>query len=232
MDTKPFTDLQPDPRNPRTMSDHVGTHLNKSMDKFGDLGGIVFNIRNGLLVGGHQRIETIKNMSGEKKIVYMTKYDQPDHQGTVALGYVWNNNTPYAYREVDWSEAWHLEANVAANRLTGEFDLEILAEVNQTILEEGGDLDITGQTQEEIDALLHATGPEPENPNPTVDDGLRPLMVKLTDEQLATIYEAIGVVKRRQTLTDEPNRDLDGAALYYVCQDFLGSQNVLQEPVA
>lgn len=233
MDTKPFEDLQGDSRNPRYMTDFDANNLANSMQQFGDLGGIVWNRRNGKLVGGHMRVATLQKLMGHKQITYTTKYDQPDEQGTVALGYVWLDNTPYAYREVDWPEATHLEANIAANKIDGNWNMDLLAQVNQEILELGGELTITGQSDEEIEALLKATGPEPEvepdGQSGRADDGLKPIHARFTDDQLATVYEAIGLMKHKRTLTGELNADLDANALYYICRHYVEthtSQNI------
>src|SRR5437763_1096983 len=110
MDTKPFEELLIDPNNPRTVSEFAGNNLANAMDKFGDLGGIVFNRKLGKLVGGNTRTQILATkLLGNNRVQYITKYDQPDEQGTVALGHVWHNNTPFAYREVEWDEVMHRE---------------------------------------------------------------------------------------------------------------------------
>ena len=231
MDTKPFEDLRGDERNPRYMTEFDAKNLANSMQQFGDLGGIVFNRRNGKLVGGHMRIKTLERLVGHKQVAYVTKYEQPDAQGTVALGYVWYNNTPYAYREVDWDEATHLEANIAANKIDGDWNMELLAQVNHEILDLGGELTITGQSDEEIEAMLRATAPDPEpsENDPKADDGMQRLNVKLTDEQYSMVYQAIGLMKHERQLTNEPNPDLDACALYYIAKQYVEnatSQNI------
>lgn len=50
-------DLMPSSYNPRTITDEKLMMLGKAMQEFGDLSGIVFNIRTGQLIGGHQRIK-------------------------------------------------------------------------------------------------------------------------------------------------------------------------------
>ena len=230
-EVKPFESLQADPRNPRKMSDTKAKNLSATMQKFGDLGPVVFNRRNGRLVGGHMRVKTLENLIGHKQVTIVTHYDQPDAQGTVALGYVWLNNTSYAYREVDWPEDWHLEANQAANNNTGEWNWDMLPEINQELLELGGDLAMTGWSDEEMNKILNQAGTdlsgEPEaNSN---DDGMKPLHVRLTDEQLATVYEAIGIAKRERSFANEPNPDFDANALSYICRSYAEthtSQNV------
>lgn len=72
--------------------------------------------------------------------------------------------------------------------------------------------------------LLGPTGAvdaQEERGNDRQDDGLRPLHVRYTDEQLAVVYEAIGAMKRTRSLVNEPNSDLDACALYYICRHYL-----------
>lgn len=47
--------LKANPENPRTITDAKLLQLKRSMERFGDLSGIVFNRRSGNLGGGHQR---------------------------------------------------------------------------------------------------------------------------------------------------------------------------------
>lgn len=157
METKKLDDLKPNPKNPRQISKADYDALVKSIKEFGDLSGIVFNVRTKQLVGGHQRTEAFKRMSGEKKIIITQRFDQPNHQGTTALGYVDYDNEQYSYREVDWDEGREAAANIAANRIQGQFDLDLLAQVNYEISQlEGGDdlLKLTGQSEDEINKLL------------------------------------------------------------------------------
>lgn len=54
--------------------------------RFGDLSGIVYNVRTGRLVGGHQRTELFR--AEEKPEIRVEKLPKPDARGTVAYGYV------------------------------------------------------------------------------------------------------------------------------------------------
>lgn len=162
MDTRPIDELNENPKNPRTMSDHSGNALATSMKEFGDMSGIVFNVRTKHLVGGHQRIKVLNRLlKGKKEVVITNNFAEPDHVGTVALGYVAYDNRQFAYREVDWDEGRELAANVAANRISGEFNIDMLAQVNYELsqLENGsGLLELTGQTNDEINKLLDMVG--------------------------------------------------------------------------
>ena len=125
-------DLKPYEKNPRLISKKQFELLGESLDKLGDLSGVVFNRRNGRLVGGHMRIkhlESIKNIN--KKIVEHKRSETADSQGTVCVGVLVVENgdekLSYTYREVDWDDETHEEAMIKANRLGGEWDTDILA---------------------------------------------------------------------------------------------------------
>ena len=56
---KKVMDLAPAPYNPRFITDKKLEMLEHSINEFGDLSGIVFNIQTGNTVGGHQRIKKL-----------------------------------------------------------------------------------------------------------------------------------------------------------------------------
>ncbi len=181
-------ELKPDPKNPRTLSQHDGQALSKSITTFGDLSCIVFNQRTQQLVGGHQRLEIMKRLSGEKRIELTRQYETPDEVGSVAIGYIYIGNKQFAYRVVDWDEGTQRAANIAANRISGEFDIDLLAQVNYelSLLENGAELlALTGQTEDEISKLLDSVGAGEveEDEAPPVDD------VNPAVSQLGEIYQ-------------------------------------------
>lgn len=199
MDTKNLDDLKANPKNPRTIDKHDYAALVVSIKKFGDLSGIVLNVRTGQLVGGHQRTEAFKRMGGSKKIIITQRYQnadgtpQPNAKGTVALGYVDFENEHYGYREVDWDANFEFAANIAANRIQGKFDLDLLAQVNYEIsqLENGADLlAATGQTEDEINKLLAMVSGDGE-----LDD-------KYNKEIVAPTYEPSGEKPDTKDLVD------------------------------
>lgn len=179
METKSLDELQGNPKNPRRINKHDGMALAKSMQEFGDLSGIVFNVQTKQLVGGHQRVNIIKVVMGGGATVQVTqRFEEPTADGTVGIGYVVHKKKSYAYREVDWPYERELAANIAANRIQGEFDLDLLAEANYLLHENNPELlALTGQTDEEISRLLDAVGagskgddeaPEVDTENPPV----------------------------------------------------------------
>lgn len=156
-ETKGLDTLAPNPHNPRVITEWQKQALRKSLDKFGDLSGIVFNTRTSQLVGGHQRIEAFvdKNAKGDYKgkVVIEERLAKPDKCGTVAWGYVEIDGARHGYREVDWDENTEKAANIAANRHGGEFQEEELAEIIKE-LDGNIDTELLGFDSSELDALL------------------------------------------------------------------------------
>jgi hypothetical protein len=118
---------------------------------------VTFNRRTGRLVTGHQRV---KHIPADAPINLTTTRDEPDAQGTVALGYVEFGGESWAYREVDWDEATEIAANIAANKHGGEFDIPKLAELLSEIDANGFDAELTGFSGLELESLLTWTPPE------------------------------------------------------------------------
>lgn len=58
----PLAMLLPADYNPRRISDRAMKGLRASLERFGELGGIVYNKRTGRLVGGHQRVKALAAM--------------------------------------------------------------------------------------------------------------------------------------------------------------------------
>lgn len=228
MELKPLDQLNKNPKNPRKISKEDFENLKRSMAKFGDLSGIVFNRTTGQLVGGHQRIEAFKSLPAKKQVIITHQYDQPNQFGTVALGYIDYNNEQYGYREVEWDEATENAANIAANRIQGEFDLDMLAELNHELaqLENGQELlSLSGQSDKELERLNKMIGVEPESEAP--DDGTpesespERLEFALTREQREIVEEALGNIKATRDMAAERNSSMNGNALYFMAREYL-----------
>ncbi len=145
-----ISDIKSNPKNPRKITDSKLNSLKKSLETFGDLGGIVFNVRSNQLVGGHQRVKTL---SPDWKI---TKSPKKDKTGTVAVGSIetpWGN---LSYREVDWDGNKESLANIAANKHGGDFINTDLTEIISGLKEfDDIDLSLTGFDTAEIDYMLN-----------------------------------------------------------------------------
>ena len=156
-----ISDLTPAPYNPRTISEKQLSMLKKSMQEFGDLSGIVVNVKSGHIVGGHQRV---KNLDPAWKIV---KEPHSDKVGTVSLGYVETPLGRWQYREVDWSEKKEAAANIAANQHGGEFDMPKLKEIIISLDDGSMDMELLGFNSHELELMMTAIKPdEPENSDP------------------------------------------------------------------
>lgn len=112
-------------KNPRQITHEQYGDLEKWLAQFGDLSGITHNLPTDETITGNQRCRVID--INECEIVIEHKYDEPDEQGTVGLGYViWQGNR-YNYRQVVWDERTAEQANVIANRAGGSWNFDILA---------------------------------------------------------------------------------------------------------
>jgi hypothetical protein len=157
-----LAELAPNPNNPRFATEEALVKLKKSLSEFGDISGIVYNVRSKQLVGGHQRQKVLPPKS---QIVVTERYQKPDKQGTVALGYVSTEDGQMSYREVDWSAEKEVAANLRANNPAGVFDDDAVVKLLQEI-EGKVDFDLTGFTGEELVELVSRFSNLPEADTP------------------------------------------------------------------
>ena len=158
-------DLKPAAYNPRTITDEKLSALGKSMKEYGDLSGIVRNIRTGNLVGGHQRIKHFDPLWAIKK----RKHE--DNTGTVALGEIETPFGVWSYREVDWPEKREKAANVSANQSGGLFDYPALQVLFDEINDGTLDMEMIGFDEGELKNILEKYGDqaEPKDAEPQID---------------------------------------------------------------
>ena len=105
--------LRPDPENPREITDEAREGLGVSLAEYGDLSGVVLNVRTGELVAGHQRIRQLRD-AGAAEFVRLPGAGP----GTdVARGYVDHpkSGERFGVRFVDWPRSKQRQANVVAN---------------------------------------------------------------------------------------------------------------------
>ena len=112
-------------KNPRQITKKQFADLQFSLDKFGDLSGVVHNLMTDEIVGGNQRMDVFDLKHAQIEIV--EQFDAPDPQGTVARGWVVWKGFKYTYRAVMWTPEWADEANIRANKNGGTFDSDKLA---------------------------------------------------------------------------------------------------------
>jgi ParB-like chromosome segregation protein Spo0J len=161
--------LIPDPANPNRMSAEDKARMVKSLAEFGDLSGIVINRRTGMLVGGHQRADVLRD--GELHVEDLTQLEvrtlaedrgravittqQPD-DGTVARGWLDHGGKRYAVRVVDWPEEKARAALLAANRFgrVGQDDPAVLKDLLEALDTGATDMDLTGYSEAAIEELM------------------------------------------------------------------------------
>jgi DNA modification methylase len=95
-----LSDLKENPKNPRQLNKEQAEHLKISLEKFGQCEPLVVT-PDGFVIGGHQRLRTLKKLKHKKADVYV-----PDRELTE--------------KEIE-------ELSIRLNRNTGEWDFDILA---------------------------------------------------------------------------------------------------------
>lgn len=123
-------------KNPRKITKQEQELLKSNLEKLGDLSGIIHNLETDEIIGGNQRSEVIN--INKCKIEMIKEFSEPDEQGTVGLGFIIWKKKNYNYRQVRWDEKTAEMANITANKLGGEWDMEILAEFNTNDLLDWG----------------------------------------------------------------------------------------------
>ena len=198
-----ITSQHRNPRNPRKITPAELDRLKKSLEQFGDLGGVVLNRRTGHPFGGHQRVAAFNLAEVPAQIFETMK--KPDSQGTVAWGWIIIDGNRYTYREVDWDEAKEKVANLAANKIGGEWDdlqlKSIIADLAPTT-----DLDGTGFSPDEITKLMATVDPRPGAKKPGISGNefsLFELVMKHTNkERFASCLDSIRTENNLPTLED------------------------------
>lgn len=129
--------------NPRQITKNQFARLKETMREFGDLSGIVINLRLGddgkeigELVGGNQRSEAGAFIHSKPTIE--KEYDPPLEDGTVAEGYFDYDGRKFNARFVKWDADKVLRANLIANIAGGDWDWDVLANVPSNVLMESG----------------------------------------------------------------------------------------------
>lgn len=166
-------DLKHGDYNPRMISDFDKKNLKNSITTFGDLSGIVRNRRTGNLVGGNQRTDQFVAL-GNPPIEITEKLEKANSVGTVARGYVILGDEKYTYREVEWELHFEESANIAANRIAGEWDIKKLGLLTKQLQEFDPDLvKLSGQSDQEVSSLIDMINKENAGPDeavPALDD--------------------------------------------------------------
>ena len=137
---KKIIEISPSKYNPRTISDESMGRLTKSLAEFGNIQPITWNARTGNVVGGHQRLKVYQAM-GKTEVE------------------VW---------AVDLSEQKEKAANIALNKLSGEFDMPMLKDILEEIDTGDLDMEVTGFAMDEIAEMMESVHPIEEDEIPEV----------------------------------------------------------------
>jgi hypothetical protein len=126
----PVSQINPAPYNPRTIKASAEAGLAASLEKFGDLSGIVWNQRSGHLVAGHQRVKQLRKLGAQLV------------DGALVVS-VRGESRRFPIRVVDWDDVTEKAANIEANNplIAGEYTAEIdaiLAEIQASGFDASG----------------------------------------------------------------------------------------------
>lgn len=124
--TKKISEISPAKYNPRKITDEAIGRLTKSLAELGNLQPITWNAKTGNVVGGHQRLKCYQAMGKEEVEVWAVWLD----------------------------EAKEKAANIALNKLSGEFDMVSLKDLIEEIDTGEIDLEITGFAQTELEQIM------------------------------------------------------------------------------
>jgi DNA modification methylase len=127
-------ELTPADYNPRSISEHQAEALKRSLDRWGFVEPIVANKRTGRIVGGHQRLD-----------------------GALALALP---KVPVHWIDVDESSEKAL--NIALNKISGDWDEDLLGKLLAELELDGQDLEDLGFDADELQEIIDAAAPEPE----------------------------------------------------------------------
>jgi len=130
--SKKISELSPAKYNPRTISSDSLGRLTKTLSERGNLQPITWNAKTGNIVGGHQRLKCYSALGKDEVDVWAVWLD----------------------------DAQEKAANIALNKLSGEFDMPKLKDILEEIDVGKIDVDITGFSLEEISKMMEASMPE------------------------------------------------------------------------
>lgn len=204
-----LADLAGNPNNPRRISEDSANALKISLEQFGDISCIVYNVRSEQMVGGHQRKAVITQLIGENpELIITDQLKTPTKTGTVAEGYVEANGEKYKVRFVDWDEKKEAAANLQANNplSQGEWDFDLLpTTIDLAMAFEG----IEGLRIDDLaEKLLESSFSEPtKNANEEVDtdamDATGTVKLMYTEENYQKVLELMAKVKETGKISAE-----------------------------
>ena len=171
-------DLKPADYNPRKKlkpGDKEFEKLKKSIEEFGYVEPIILNKRTNTVVGGHQRLEVMKHLGYEEVDCVI----------------------------VDLDEQKEKALNIALNKISGEWDTELLTDLLKE-LDQQGVVSLTGFETEELDELFAGTEYNVSEDNYNVEEALEQI-----DNKPVTQNGDIWHIKQHKVLCGDSTK-LDG----------------------
>lgn len=138
-------------KNPRIVTEKRLEMLKNSMATFGDISGILHNVRTNNIFGGNQRAKIL----GLKEPTITKTYDPPTELGTVSEGFIEHQGERFFFRRVDWDESKEKMAILRANKSAGENNLPMVTEFLLDLDSfKDIDLELTGFELKDIEKLM------------------------------------------------------------------------------
>lgn len=134
-----LVDLNPATYNPRKISETAFEELRDSIDKFGFVDPIIVNLKNNIIIGGHQRYDVLMDKYMKKEIgneLYMLELGD--------VGWCFPEN------ELSISDEDEMDLCVKLNIKSGEWDNEKLKQLFDELSVKGFDVNLTGFSDDEI----------------------------------------------------------------------------------
>lgn len=114
------------PRKDLTVNDAEYKKIKRSIETFGYVDPIIVNERTGVIIGGHQRLKVLKDLGYEEIEVSVVNLDEKQEKAL----------------------------NIALNKISGEWDFELLKDLLEELDVGDFDVTLTGFDEEEIENLL------------------------------------------------------------------------------
>lgn len=132
-------DIHPAKYNPRYIDEMEFGRLKNSLSEFGFVDPIILNLKNGNIIGGHQRFKALLDMGYNEPLNLLELGD---------IGWAF----PDTYMEVR-DDVHEKSLNLALNKISGDFDTIKLEALLTELASEVDDIEITGFTLDELDDL-------------------------------------------------------------------------------
>ncbi len=191
-ETRTIKDLVPYPKNPRRLTEKQYGDLKNSLTRFNLVEVPAINTDNEI-ISGHMRLKILAEL------------ESPDFEVDVRVP-----NRKLTSKEFE-------EYNIRANKNTGEFDFDILA--NEFELE---DLREWGFDENE---MLGFDDINMDDAMGGLPDGDKPEFQQMTftlhDTQAEQVAEALKIAKSKGAFVDSPNENSNGNALVRICETYI-----------